>query len=58
MAEPVEQLDLLLAVPPRRMILGESCDQLADTRAELVREVGCGRADELVDLLDDRVSHA
>lgn len=57
MAEPVEQLDLLLTVAPGRMILGEPLDQLADARAQLVREVGRGRADEHVDLLDDRVSH-
>ena len=57
MTKPVEQLDLLLAVTPGRMVLGEPGDQLTNTRAQLIREVGRGRARELVDLLDDRVSH-
>jgi hypothetical protein len=58
MAEPVEQLHLFLAVASGRVILGEPCDELVHARAQLVRKVGRGRADKLVDLLDDRICHA
>jgi hypothetical protein len=54
--EAVEQLDLLLAVPPHRVIVGQLLDQLTDARSDLVREVRCRRPDERVDVLPGRLS--
>ena len=51
MAEPVEELHLLLGVAPKRVFAREVDNQLVDTSPQLVGEVRGRRADELVDLL-------
>jgi len=56
-AEPVEQLDLLLAVATHRVILGKIADELAHARAQLVREVRRRGADEGVDVGEGRLGH-
>jgi hypothetical protein len=57
MAETVEQLELLLTVTTSRVVLGEALDQLTHAGANLVGKVRSRRADQLVDLLDDRIGH-
>ena len=56
--EPVEQLHLLLAVAAHGMVVREVLDQLANARAQLVREVRGRRADESVDVVAGRLGHA
>jgi hypothetical protein len=57
MTEPVEQLQLLLAVPANGMIGRQVSDQLADAGSELIGEVGGRRPDEGVDVVDRRLGH-
>jgi len=52
--EPVEEAHLLLGVPPHRVVVRQVLDELVDTRADLVREVGRRGRDECVDLFDGR----
>ena len=58
MAEVVEQADLLLAVAPHRVVLGQPVDQLAHARAKLEREVRRRGPDEGVDVVDVVVGSA
>jgi drug/metabolite transporter (DMT)-like permease len=51
MAEPVEQLHLLLAVPAHRVVFRQIFDQLANPCPELVGEVRRRRTDERVDVV-------
>ena len=51
MAEPVEELHLLLAVPPHLVALWKILNQLAHACAQLVREVWSRRPYEPVDIL-------
>ena len=55
-AEPVEQLHLLLRVAAHLVILGQVEHQLLDTGAQLVGEVRRRRTDERVDLVDGRLT--
>ena len=55
MAEPVEQLQLLLGVPAHLVLGREAGDELADARAELVGEVRRGGADERIDVVAGRL---
>jgi drug/metabolite transporter (DMT)-like permease len=57
MSEPVEELDLGLAVPANGMVVRQALDQLADAGAELVGKVRSRRADEGVDVRDGRLGH-
>ena len=57
MAEPVEQLQLLLAIPPERVVLGQVLHEFLDPRAQLVREVRRRRPDECVNGLPGRLRH-
>jgi drug/metabolite transporter (DMT)-like permease len=56
-AEPVEQLHLLLGVTADLVVGGEVTDELLDARAELVREVRRRRPDELVDVVAGDLGH-
>jgi drug/metabolite transporter (DMT)-like permease len=56
-AEPVEQLQLLLGVAADLVVGGEVLHELLDARAELVREVRGRRPDELVDVVAGDLSH-
>ena len=56
-SESVEELHLLLAVAPDRMVGRQLGDQLAYARPELVREVRRGRPDEGVDVVARRLGH-
>ena len=51
MAEPVEQLDLLVGVATDVVIVGQVGDELADAGPKLVGEVRGGRTDEGVDVV-------
>ncbi len=53
----IEHLDLGLAVAPDRIVRRERRDELADARSELEGEMGSGRADEGLDVVDRRVGH-
>jgi drug/metabolite transporter (DMT)-like permease len=55
-AEPVEQLDLLLPVAARGMVRREIADEGSDARADLVGEVGRGSADERLHVLHRRLA--
>ena len=55
--EPLEQLDLLLAVAPDRVVLGQAGDRLAHAGADLEGEMGRRGPDECVDVLDGRLGH-
>ena len=57
MSQPVEQLELLLAVAPHRMVRREVLDQVLDAGPDLVGEVRRRRADEGVDVVDGRLHH-
>jgi hypothetical protein len=57
MAESVEELHLLLAVPVHRVLGGEVSDELCDASSQLVREVRRRGPDEGVDVVDRRFSH-
>jgi len=51
-AQPVEQVDLLLAVAACGVVLRKPFDQLADASPQLVGEMRRRGTDELVDLLE------
>jgi drug/metabolite transporter (DMT)-like permease len=55
-AEPVEQVDLLVRVTADAVVLRQPRDELADARPELVREVRRRGADEGVDVVARRVA--
>src|SRR5438105_12088204 len=57
MAQPVEELHLLLAVAAYRVLGGQVLDQLANSSTQLVGEVRRRRADERVDVLERRLCH-
>jgi hypothetical protein len=57
MAEPVEQLHLFLGIAADLVVLREVLHEGFDPRAELVREVGGRRPDELVDVVAGDLSH-
>ena len=57
MPEGIQQLHLLLAVAPGRMVGRKILDQLADPGAQLVGEMGRRGPDEGVDVTDRRLSH-
>ena len=57
-AEPDEQLDLLLAVPAYGVVGRQLADQLAHARAQLVGEMRRGWTDEGVDVVRRRLGHA
>jgi drug/metabolite transporter (DMT)-like permease len=56
-AEPVEELHLLVGVPAHVVRLGELADELAEARAELVCEVRRRGADERVDVVAGWLAH-
>ena len=59
MPEPVEQLELLLAVAAHGVFLRQVGDELADARAQLVGEVRRRRADQCIDVSPGRLpAHA
>jgi len=55
--EPVEEVDLLLRVPPHRMLVGQIEHELAHARAQLLGEVRCRGPDELVNVGESRLRH-
>jgi hypothetical protein len=55
-SEAVEHRDLLLCIPPDRVILREVFDQLSDARADLVGEVRRRRPDEGFDVGNRRLA--
>ena len=57
MTEPVEELDLLLAVPPDRVVGRQVGNRLPHAGPDLVREVRRRRADEGVDGLEGGFGH-
>lgn len=57
MPEPVEELHLLLAVAPHRVLGRKVLDELADPRTQLVCEMGRRRADERVDVVNGWLGH-
>lgn len=57
MPEAVEQVDLPLGVAAHFVVFRKVDHELAHARAELVREVGSCRADELVDVFPRRLTH-
>jgi drug/metabolite transporter (DMT)-like permease len=57
-AEPVEQLHLLLRVAADLVVRGEVMHELLDPRAKLVCEVRGRRPDELVDVVAGDLGHA
>jgi 4-aminobutyrate aminotransferase-like enzyme len=57
MAEPVEQLHLLLAVPAHGVVGRQLADQLANARAELIGEMRGRGTDEGVDVVRRRLGH-
>ena len=57
MPEPLEQLDLLLAVAADRVVCRQVLDQLPDAGAQLEGEVRRRRADEGVDVANRRLGH-
>src|SRR6266487_1981968 len=57
MPEPVEELHLLLAVAPHRVVFREVLDEFLDPSAELVGELWSGRPDERVDGLFGGLGH-
>jgi drug/metabolite transporter (DMT)-like permease len=56
-AEPIEQLHLLLGVAADLVVGGEVLHELLDSRAKLIREVRRRRPDELVDVVAGDLGH-
>jgi hypothetical protein len=56
-AEPVEQLHLLLPVSAHGVVRGQLTDQLAHARAQLVGEMGSGGTDQGIDVVRRRLGH-